>query len=100
MHFLSGHFNLDGGLLWFFRQAGWAYDQIIRFPDESPWVSYEQVGAAPATETKFFIVPASRGRLIPVDSQPDEGTATGRANEGFHPNGLLEYEWQRTFMNR
>ena len=91
VHILPGDLMRDGPPPWFFRQAGCTYDQIICFPDEFPWFSHEQVGAGLATETKFLIVPAGRGRLILVDSQPNEGTATGRTNEGFHLNGLREF---------
>ncbi len=68
VHLLPGNFKLDGPLPGFLSQAGWAYNQLIRFLEVFLGISDEEVKAPLATEKEFLTVIPVRSRLVFADS--------------------------------
>ena len=81
---------------WFFSQASWAYNQVLRLLKVHRRISSEQVGASLATEVIFLPVGAVRYRLLFADPQPHQRTATCRANERLHVLSPLSCEGNST----
>lgn len=84
MHILPGNFQFDGHIHWFFSQAAWADNQIARFFKVFLWAGDEQVSTSLAAKMVFFPIMAVSDSLLLADPQPDQGTATGTANQCFH----------------
>jgi len=68
VHLLIANLHLDGRIQWFFSQASWADNEVIRFLEVLLGISDEQVNAPLATEMVFLTVMAVRSRLLFGDS--------------------------------
>ena len=68
----------------FFAEAGWAHSDAICEPEVFLGLGNKQVKACLATKMVLLAVVDVRHGLVSADTQPDQGTATGRADECFH----------------
>jgi len=83
VNFLSSVFQSDGRFWRFFRQAGRAYDQILRFFKTLFRINNKDINATLATEKIFLAIMSINGCPVFADSKPDQRTATCRADKRF-----------------
>jgi len=83
VYFLPSVFQGNGRLRRFFRQAGRAYDQILRFFKALLRISNKDINAALATEKIFLVFMGINGCLVFADSKPDQRATARRADKRF-----------------
>ena len=84
VNFSAGNLFLDCQMPRFFRQAGWAYNEIADLLQIFLRIIDEDINAALATEVVFLTRIAASCGLIFADLQPYQRTAASWANRCFH----------------